>query len=149
MIPLTNVSLSIEQDIDTVFAYATNLENYANWFEGVIDIKSANNLGQFELGKTYQETLLINGQEAMLTIKVHECSQPNLFVTQGDLAGFLPQMNMSFERLAEQETLFHLAYASRETTIAKDDAFLTSLKADLTVRAQKAVLNLKRILESH
>ena len=147
MIQLAKVTQSIKQDINSVFTYTTDLENYSNWFEGIIHIESSNTLAQFEIGKTYRETLLINDKEEILTIKVHHCSSPTQFVTQGDLVGLLPQMTMSFEQISEQETRFILVYSSREPALKQNPEIIQALQDDLHSRANKAVQNLKKILE--
>ncbi|WP_438465709.1 SRPBCC family protein [Marinomonas sp. PE14-40] len=147
MIQLAKVTQSIKQDINSVFTYTTDLENYSNWFEGIIHIEPSNTLAQLEIGKTYRETLLINDKEEILTIKVHHCSSPTQFVTQGDLVGLLPQMTMSFEQISEQETRFTLVYASREPALKQNPEMIQALQDDLHSRANKAVQNLKKILE--
>ena len=155
MILLTSASISINQNPHKVFDFATNMENYADWFEGIINIASSNTLSQFSLGKCYQETLVINGEEQQLTIKVDQCLRPQLFITKGDLAGILPQMTMKFtdiNRGLETEpnttsTLMELSYHSREPSLESNQAMLDFLRQNLSQRAEAGLKKLKGLLE--
>jgi hypothetical protein len=44
MIELANTFLAINAPINTVFNYISNMENYINWFPGIVDIRSANSV---------------------------------------------------------------------------------------------------------
>lgn len=151
MIELAHASIHIKQEPNKVFDFVTNMEHYADWFEGVIKIVSANDKDQFSQGKCYQETLIINGDEVQLTIEVDQCTRAKCFITKGDLAGILPQMTMCFDATENnhgaQETLMQLSYHSREPALANNLSMLHFLREDLSARADKGLSKLKALME--
>ena len=148
MIELAKASISISAPIHAVFDYVTNMENYKEWFPGVVKIASANSLNHAEVGKKYTETLSLASGESQLVIEVVKSESGQLFVTQGDLAGILPQMTIHFSVTDEQNCHVQLQYHARCSSLSESSGMVSALREDLKVRAQKATLELKAILEA-
>lgn len=146
MIELAKVSTRVSAPVAAVFDYVTNMENYGDWFPGVIAIRSGNDLPHATVGKTYLETLQLPGGEHQLSIEVVQSEAERLFLTQGDLEPVLPQMTMRFSEEQEGTCSFDLQYHSRNSTLSEASEIITALRKDLAERAGKAVLNLNRIL---
>jgi carbon monoxide dehydrogenase subunit G len=147
MIELTEASITITTPIDTVFKYVSNMENYKEWFPGVIDITSANDLSHGVVGKTYIETLSLPNGDAELVIEVDQCEINHLFLTKGNLAGILPQMTVVFSIDEENHCEVRLKYHSRNPELTPTSHIIMALREDLTIRANKGVAKLKAIME--
>ncbi|MFC3153242.1 SRPBCC family protein [Litoribrevibacter euphylliae] len=143
MIELAKVSTTISAPVAAVFDYVTNMENYGEWFPGVVAIKSGNNLPHARVGKTYLETLQLPGGEHELSIDVVQSEALSLFLTQGDLEGILPQMTMRFSEEQEGVCTFDLQYHSRNSSLSEESEIITALRKDLVERAAVALVNLK------
>jgi len=147
MLELATTSVTIIAPIARVFKYVSNMENYRQWFPGVINIKSANNLAHGEIGKTYVETLSLPNGNAELEIKVVQCKANQLFLTKGNLAGVLPQMTVTFTDNENQSCTLHLQYHSRNAELSSNSEIILALQENLKIRATHGVLKLKVILE--
>ncbi|GLQ30888.1 SRPBCC family protein [Litoribrevibacter albus] len=143
MIELAKVSTTISAPVAVVFDYVTNMENYGDWFPGVVAIRSDNDLPHATVGKTYLETLQLPGGEYELSIEVIQSEAKGLFLTQGDLEGVLPQMTMRFSEEQEGTCTFDLQYHSRNTTLSEESEIIIALRKDLAERASTALVNLK------
>jgi len=148
MIELAKTSVTILAPVKTVFVYATNMEHYKQWFPGVLEIHSANNLKHGEVGKTYVEQLALPNGETALEIKVVQCEENRLFITQGDLVGLLPQMEMTFTSQGESSCTMDLSYSSRNPALSENTDMLETLRANLHERAETGIAKLKSILET-
>ncbi len=147
MIKLAEVSRVINAPISDVFSFTSNMENYKKWFPGVISIRSCNDLPHGQVGKIYREVIELNNEEGELEIKVHSCIKDKLFLTQGNLAGILPQMTIQFSQTSSTTCEIHLLYHSREKTLLNYPEMLTSLKIDLDNRASQGLEKLKYLME--
>jgi uncharacterized protein YndB with AHSA1/START domain len=147
MIELVQVSTIFSAPVDTVFKYVTNMENYIDWFPGVLSIKSKNSLPHATVGKTYLEALQFPDSEYELTIEVAQCEVNRLFLTKGDLEGVLPQMKIEFFADAENKCHMHLQYHSRNSNLTEKSETIILLKKDLGNRVPVGISNLKNIVE--
>lgn len=146
MILLSKAQVVLNSSSKTVFDYVTNMEKYAEWFPGVISIKSKNSLPHARPGKTYLELLRFPSGEHELTIEVIEAEQGRMLLTHGDLDDILPQMTINVEDShAPNEDGCHLSlqYHSRNTALTEDSEIIKALKHDLAIRAKKGLTNLK------
>lgn len=146
MIELTRVETVIAAPVKQVYDYVTNMENYGDWFPGVVTIRSANEKPHCAVGKKYIETLHLPEGEAELVIEVDKCIQHQLYITKGDLPGLLPQMTMKFTTLGDSECHFDLSYHSRNETLMGDSDLIGALREDLSRRARQALVNLQQRL---
>jgi len=147
MIELATTSVTIAAPIDIVFKYVSNMENYNEWFPGVVDIKSANNLEHGVVGKTYVEILSLPSGDAELEIKVDQCEVNQLFLTKGNLPGVLPQMTLTFSGNEEKSCDVNLQYHSRNIELTPTSELIIALRENLSIRANKGAAKLKEILE--
>lgn len=143
MIELAKVSTRVSAPVAVVFDYVTNMENYGDWFPGVVAIKSGNDLPHAMVGKTYLETLMFPDGEHELSIEVVQSEAERLFLTQGDLEAVLPQMTMRFSEEQEGTCTFDLQYHSRNVSLSEESEIITALRKDLAERAAMALVNLK------
>jgi hypothetical protein len=147
MIELAKTTESFDAPIEKLFTYVTNMENYGSWFPGVKKISSKNGLPHATVGKTYLEKLVLPDGEQDLTISVVKCEENKLFLTQGDLAGLLPQMKISYESKGENRCIMTLEYHSRNVDLVEKSELVTSLREDLAKRSISALNKLKSIIE--
>ena len=147
MIELAQTSINIAAPINSVFSYVTNMENYKEWFPGVVEIKSANDLEHGDVGKQYKEILSLPDGDAEMIIEVHQCEKDKLFLMRGSLASLLTQMTATFAENEKGDCQIHLHYHSRNTDLTSDSEFIITLRKDLSLRASEAVVRLKEIME--
>ena len=57
MVQLAQLQKSFKLPSSRVYRYVTDMENYANWFPGVIDIRSVDELPVGAVGKRYLEKI--------------------------------------------------------------------------------------------
>ena len=147
MIELAKTSINIAAPIDSVFKYVTNMENYKQWFPGVIAIKSENTLSHGVVGKKYLEILSLPEGDAELKITVAQSEANKLFLTKGDLPGILPQMKVTFCVNEDKTCQVNLQYHSRNPDLTPASSIVIALREDLSIRANKGVAKLKVLME--
>jgi len=147
MIELAKSSISISAPVDAVFKYVSNMENYKEWFPGVVDIRSANDMAHGLVGKQYVEMLSLPSGDAELVIEVDQCDVNRLFLTKGNLPGVLPQMKVTFSVNEEDVCEVNLQYHSRNPELTAASDIGMALREDLSIRANKGVAKLKAIME--
>ena len=148
MILLAEKKMQIDQSSEHIFAYVTNMENYGDWFPGVVSVKSFNDLPHATVGKRYQELLVLPEGEVNLVIEVKDCEKNIRFYTEGDLTPLLPAMLMEFTSLAPDKTEFNLRYFTRNTDLEPTDELIESLRLNLLGRIHDAETNLKQHFKS-
>ncbi|BFM18529.1 hypothetical protein R50073_47120 [Maricurvus nonylphenolicus] len=142
MILLTKKTMVFGQAIEQIFPYVTNMENYMDWFPGVVSIESTDDLPPATKGKRYQEYLSLPEGNVSLVIEVKESKINECFYTEGDLSPVLPAMLMEFKRLGSNGTEFNLSYYARNTELTSDSNIIKGLREDLSGRIATAELNL-------
>jgi carbon monoxide dehydrogenase subunit G len=147
MIELAKTSITIAAPIDAVFKYVSNMENYKDWFPGVVDIKSSNNLTHGEVGKKYVEILSLPSGDVELEIEVDQSDINRLFLMKGNLPELLTQMTVAFSVNEEKKCEVNLQYHARNPELTPASDIVIALKEDLSVRANKGVAALKAIME--
>jgi hypothetical protein len=92
---LVEKTVHIQQNALDVFAYVSNMENFGEWFPGVISIKSSNALDHGQPGKQYLETVLVplRGTQ-QITLEVREAREGQFFATEGRFPPLLPRMEI-------------------------------------------------------
>ncbi|OZG74443.1 hypothetical protein BTA51_05390 [Hahella sp. CCB-MM4] len=142
MILLAQAEELFRQPTSDLYQYVTNMENYGEWFPGVVEIASLNALEPGEIGKQYVETLELPIGKAHLTIEVVEAIPGCIFITKGDLQPLLPRMEMRFYPESESECRFQLSYYSRNDGLQETGDIIATLREDLSKRIEKAMKNL-------
>ena len=140
-------------EIDTItdrekcFHYVSNMDNFANWFPGVIAIVSENQ-EPIGVGKQYIETVkipLVGLREITLTVTDFE--QYSRFSTEGSMAPLLPRMEIFLSSGTDGKTKIDWAFYSRNSSLFfKMVAPL--FRSVMDKRAKTASINLKEILAS-
>lgn len=140
---LANKIIELSGNAMEVFDFVTNMENYAQWFPGVVAIRSANALAHAQVGKQYVETLAFPDGVKELVVEVKKSVKYQVFETEGDLAPLLPCMTMLFSTLDQPDTCeLNLSYRSRNSTLSANDDFIVRIKEDLNSRIEIASRNL-------
>ncbi len=147
MIELAQGTTIINAKVNTVFKYVSNMENYKTWFPGVVEVRSFNELAHGTQGKQYRETLNLNGGQGQLIIEVKQCKLNELFLTQGDLPGILPQMTIRFLATQDNACEMNLQYHGRAIELAHNKNLQEMLQQDLHIRTQKGLAQLKQLME--
>jgi len=148
MIELAQGMTIINAKVETVFKYVSNMENYKTWFPGVVEVRSFNELAHGTQGKQYQETLNLNGEQGQLIIEVNQCKPNELFLTQGNLPGILPQMTIRFLTTQENTCEMNLQYHGRASELAQNKNLQEMLQQDLHSRTQQGLTRLKQLMEN-
>ncbi len=95
---LAEESIDVARPASEVFAYATDLERFGEWFPGVLAIRSIDDLAPASVGKAYRESVSIPLRGArQVEIAVVESVGERRFATEGRLAPLLPRMELDFE----------------------------------------------------
>ncbi len=147
MIELAQGTTIINAKVETVFKYVSNMENYKTWFPGVVEVRSFNELAHGTQGKQYQEILNLNGEQGQLIIEVKQCKPNELFLTQGNLPGILPQMTIRFLATQDNACEINLQYHGRASELAQNKNLQEMLQQDLHIRTQKGLAQLKQLME--
>ncbi len=149
MILLAEKTMILKHAVEQVFPYVTNMENYGEWFPGVLTIESVDPQEHGNIGKRYKETLAMPTGNATLLIEVKDCVPGKRFYTEGDLDPVFPAMKMLFEESerneesTEKSTTFYLSYYSRNSDLSEDDGMIKALRENLSTRIEVAAVNLK------
>lgn len=145
---LTEQSIVIVKDVDAVFDYVVNMENYAQWFPGVLSVKSADSLPSGSPEKTYEEVAKdpIKGP-VRFNIKVKEARRNQFFVTEGSYVPLLPKMTVVFQKINFNETRLDWKMESRNNSWLFKLTLLPVAKHLISKRAKLGLIALKRNLE--
>lgn len=143
-------TVEIKKNIDAVFSYVINMENFGKWFPEVVGIKAENNLGHGQTGKRYLELVKdpLKG-EVKIPIEVKESQKNRLFITQGNYPPLLPQMTVQFSEGTHDTIWVHWRMDSRNESISFRWFVLPLAKMIMGPRAQKGLNNLKNNLEKN
>lgn len=99
---LTEKTVHIHQNTLDVFAYVSNLENFEEWFPGVISIESSNALEHGHIGKQYRETVLIPLRGTrQITLEVREVREGHFLATESRFPPLMPRMEMELRETGE------------------------------------------------
>ena len=148
MYPLASSTVVVDCPRARAFDYAADLENFGEWFPGVIAIVAQDELSFTTVGKAYSETVAVplRGTRQVL-IQVVDVEASRRLVTEGDLPFLLPRMEIEFRAVGVG------ACEVRWGMFSRNDGALTRLFL-LPVagwlmrrRANRGLGNLKRRLE--
>lgn len=134
---------------ELAFQYAANLENFAEWFPGVIRMVSANDLPFDAIGKQYRETVAVplRGQRAV-SLRVIDVVAPSRIATEGSLPTLLPSMEIVFRDVGQERCEVDWRMHSRSTSRFARWTMLPLARRLMTKRARAAMQRLKTRLES-
>jgi len=140
-------SVSINRNARDVFDYISNMENFGDWFGGVIDIASIDESDHGKVGKTYLETIRmpIVGQRKV-KISVVDVDLPTRFVTEGSLSPLMPRMEITIMADGEASELNWTMF-SRNKSLWFRLLLLPVVRSEVSKRAKVGLANLKNNLE--
>lgn len=146
---LTENKIEIDRQVNEVYDYVTNMENFGNWFPEVINIQSHNNLDHGVIGKKYLETVKdpLKGK-VKIVIEVKQAKANSSFVTEGEYAPLLPKMIVKFAETKNGGTALAWAMESRSKNLFIRIFMIPFAKSVMKKRGKIGVLNLKKILEN-
>lgn len=146
---LAHATARIECPRDAAFTYAANLENFAEWFPGVIQMTAADGLPFDAVGKQYREIVAVpwRGQQPVL-LRVVEVASPSWIVTEGALPTVLPRMEIGFREAGPDRCEVEWRMFSRTTSGFARWTILPLARRLMTRRAQAGTHRLKRRLET-
>jgi uncharacterized protein YndB with AHSA1/START domain len=145
---LADTSIVIACSAEHAFIYAANLENFPQWFPGVIATASADALPFATVGKQYRETFAtpLGGQRHVL-IRVVDVAPPHRLVTEGALAPLLPRMEITFAECGPHRCRVTWRMLSRNTRRWARWTVLPLARRVMTKRADIGLRRLKERLE--
>jgi hypothetical protein len=130
------------------FDYAANLENFIDWFPGVIGIVADNELPFATPGKQYVETVAVPLRgKRRARIWVVEADSPKRLVTEGDLPLLLPRMEIEVNDIGENSCEVRWRMLSRNEIVLVRFAVLPVARWLMGRRATAGLRNLKQRLE--
>ena len=140
---LADAAIDITCPSTEAFAYACDLENFAVWFPGVLNVTAENDLPFDRRGREYRETVEIplRGRRSV-AIRVVDSEPPRCLVTEGDLPILLPRMEIRINRSGPDACTVHWRMLSRN-----DNAFVRAAVLPLArlVMAKRAATGLSRL----
>lgn len=140
---IANESTVIKQTAEVVFAYISDLENFGEWFPGVVSIKSLNTLPVTQVGKKYQEVVKIPfAGKKTICIEVKESLMNKRLATEGDLSPLLPGMTITLTSM-EEETLINWRMDSRNNHPLFRVTLLPFVRVVMSRRAKQGLDQLK------
>ena len=143
---LTENTISIACNVGSAFAYATNMENFAQWFPNVRSVVSADTQPHATLGKQYLELVSTPRGEQKISLRVKAVEPDRLFVTEGDYPPLLPRMEIEFQPQGTGCTVTWRMF-SRNTSLLARFTWLRLARRIISQRAAVGVVQLKRQLE--
>jgi hypothetical protein len=148
MYQLAHATTRIDCPRSVAFAYAANLENFAEWFPGVIAMTVANDLPFDAVGKQYRETVAVplRGQRRVL-LRVVDAAMPSKLVTEGELPTLLPRMEIEFRDAGPTSCEVDWRMFSRASSGFARWTLLPLARRLMTRRARAGVQRLKAHLE--
>lgn len=111
---LAENTVPIQRPALAVFEYVSNMENFAEWFPGVVAIQSSNAMHHGQPGKQYRETVSVPLRGTrQITLEVREVRGPLFFATEGRFAPLMPRMELSLQETDAHSCQFTYRVFSR------------------------------------
>jgi Polyketide cyclase / dehydrase and lipid transport len=145
---LADAAIDIACPSTEAFDFACDLENFAEWFPGVIDVVAHNDVPFSERGREYHETVVVplRGRRSVL-IRVVDAEAPRWLVTEGDLSIVMPRMEIRITPSSPQRCIVHWRMFSRNTGALARLLVLPIARTVMTKRASAGLNRLKERLE--
>lgn len=142
---LADAAVDIACSCAEAFDYACDLENFGEWFPGVINVVAHNDVPFSERGREYHETVVIplRGRRSV-TIRVVDAEAPRWLVTEGDLTIVMPRMEIRITPSSPKGCTVHWRMFSRNTDAL---ALRSVLPLVRIVMARRATTGLNRLRE--
>lgn len=145
---LAEGAITVSCSVDDAYRYATNLENFGQWFPAVIEVASADALPHATPGKEYLETVSVPLRgHRNVRITVTEAIPGGLLVTHGSLRPLLPRMEMLFVAVDADSCRITWRMLSRNRGIAARILIVPLARRVLRARAMTGLDRLRQRLE--
>ena len=145
---LASSAVTVACSSTKAFDYAADLENFIDWFPGVLGIVADNQLPFATPGKQYLETVAVPLRgKRKVRIRVVEADYPKRLVTEGDLPLLLPRMEIEVDSLGENSCEVRWRMLSRNEIVVAGFAVLPVARWLMGRRATAGLRNLKQRLE--
>ena len=120
------------------FDYACDLENFAEWFPGVIGVVAHNDVAFGKPGREYRETVDVplRGRRSV-GIRVVDAEAPHRLVTEGDLAIVMPRMEIHIAQTSPQACTVRWRMFSRNRNALARTLVLPIARTVMTKRATR------------
>jgi hypothetical protein len=143
---LADADVDIACSAADAFDYACDLENFSDWFPGVVDVVAHNDVAFSERGREYRETIVVplRGRRSV-GIRVIDAEAPHRLITEGDLSILLPRMEIHITQSSPQVCTVQWRMLSRNRNAL---ARLVVLPMARTVMTKRAGAGLERLKES-
>jgi hypothetical protein len=146
---LLNRTLTINRPVKEVFDFVSNHENYANWYPGVVSVRSSTDLPHGVVGKRYEEILRMpTGRNQKIPIRVVEAKSPTSFVTEGEFSPLHPRMSFSLSADSTATTQIHWMFESRSQSLFGRFIVNKLFRPIMSKQSNVAAERLKSILET-
>lgn len=142
---LADAAIDIACSCTEAFDYACELENFAEWFPGVINVVAHNDVAFSQRGRQYRETVVVplRGRRSV-PIRVVDVEPPQWLITEGDLSIVMPRMEIHITEPSPELCTVQWRMLSRNTNLL---ARLVVLPLARNVMAKRASTGLDRLKE--
>lgn len=145
---LTEKTVTINRPVSAVFAYVTDMEQFGEWFPGVLAIESCNGLDHGRKGKEYLETVSVPfRQTRKIRLVVREVRTNRFFTTEGKFRPLIPRMEISLSEAAPGSCELAWRMFSRNNNVIVRHVLLPLARRLIGKRAEAGVASLKKKLE--
>lgn len=145
---LTEKTVHIQRPARAVFDYVSNMENFGDWFPGVISIESANAFHHGQPGKQYRETVSVPLRGTRkITVEVREVRGHQFFATEGRFPPLMPCMELTVDETAMSACKFTYRVFSRSDSLIAKYTLIPLARRVMGQRAAVGVAALKQRLE--
>ena len=141
--PRVEDSVEIESQIDHVFAYTTDAQNWPKW-QSILPEAEQTSKGSVSVGTTFKGTVHLMGLSMKWTAKVTEYEPTKRFGKNITSMGMIVEQHNTYEPM-EGHVKFTIAYDMKVRGIFK--LFSPMLISSMRNELKKSLGNLKRILE--
>ncbi|WP_006245696.1 SRPBCC family protein [Mycolicibacterium tusciae] len=145
---LADAAVDIARSCAEAFDYACDLENFAAWFPGVVEVVVHNDVPFSQRGREYRETVDVplRGRRSV-GIRVVDAEAPHRLVTEGDLTVVMPRMEIHLTESSPQGCTVQWRMFSRNRNALARIAVLPIARVVMTKRAATGLHRLRERLE--
>ena len=146
---LADAAVDIACSAADAFNYACDLENFSDWFPGVINVVAHNDVAFSERGREYRETVDVplRGRRSV-GIRVVDAEAPHRLITEGDLSIVMPRMEIHITQSSPQACTLQWRMLSRNRNRNRNAlARLVVLPIVRTVMTKRAATGMQRLKE--
>lgn len=145
---LADAAIDIACPCTEAFDYTCDLENFAEWFPGVISVVAHNDVPFSESGREYRETVVVplRGRRAV-PIRVVDVEPPQWLITEGDLSIVMPRMEIRITEPSPEVCTVQWRMLSRNSNILARLVVLPLARNVMAKRASTGLDRLKELLE--